>query len=229
LSVFVAQVPDSRRAILEFLKRNGTASIAQLAAELALTGEGVRQHLLQLQREGYIEAKAKSASDRPRTGRPATYYQLTVAGDHLFNKRYDVLAIAVMDAIGEEFGSDAAKRVFARVTDTLVHHDQTKVEGLPLEKRVEAVKDWYGAGDPYMDLETSEDGFLLIERNCPFLNVAMQRPVLCAVSVNSLTRLIGARVVREESFQRGFGRCVFRVYTNEPVEPDAWQFKLEGE
>jgi predicted ArsR family transcriptional regulator len=220
----MAQVPDSRRAILEFLKRNGIASISQLAGELALTGEGVRQHLLQLQREGYIEAKAKSASDRPRTGRPATYYQLTVAGDHLFNKRYDVL-----DAIGEEFGSDAAKRVFARVTDTLVHHDQTKVEGLPLEKRVEAVKDWYGAGDPYMDLETSEDGFLLIERNCPFYNVAMQRPALCAVSVNSLTRLIGARVVREESFQRGFGRCVFRVYTNDPVDSDQWQFKLEGE
>src|SRR5206468_12583732 len=139
------------------------------------------------------------------TGRPATFYQLTVAGDHLFTKRYDVLAIAVMDAIGLELGVDAAKRVFARVTDTLVRTDEPKVRDKTLEQRVQAVKDWYGQGDPFMDVETTSDGFRLIERNCPFINVAMQRPALCSISVNSLTRLLGARVVREESFQRGFG------------------------
>jgi predicted ArsR family transcriptional regulator len=222
-------VPDSRHLILDVLKRNGAATIAQLAGDLHLTGEGVRQHLLQLHREGLIEAKAKSASERPRTGRPATFYQLTVTGEHLFTKRYDVLAIAVMDAIGEELGADAAKRVFARVTDTLVHTDEPKVRNLGLEERVQAVKDWYGQGDPFMDVETTDDGFRLIERNCPFFNVAMQRPALCSISVNSLTRLLGARVVREESFQRGYGRCVFRVLANEPVDSNSWAFELESD
>jgi len=225
----MGQVADSRRAILELLKRNGAASISQLANDLHLTGEGVRQHLLQLHREGLIEAKPRATGEPQRTGRPATYYQLTVAGDHLFTKRYDVLAIAVMDAIGPELGMDAAKRVFARVTDTLVHTDQPKVRDKNLEERVQAVKDWYGQGDPYMDVETTEDGFRLIERNCPFYNVAMQRPALCSISVNSLSRLLGARVVREDSFQRGFGRCVFRVLANEPIDESKWEFKFEGE
>jgi len=83
----MSQVPDSRRAILELLKRAGVLTIAQLADSLQLTGEGVRQHLLQLQREGLVEAKGKSSGDRPRTGRPATYYQLTVAGEHRFPTR----------------------------------------------------------------------------------------------------------------------------------------------
>jgi len=223
------QHPDSRRGILEYLKRHGAATIAQLAQELQLTGEGVRQHLLQLQGESFVEPKPRTSRERGRTGRPATFYQLTLAGEHLFPKRYDVVTLAVLDAIGDEFGTDASKRVLSRVTDTLISHDEPRVKDQPLEQRIEEMKTWYGSGDPYMDVEHVDGDYRLIERNCPFFNVAMKQPALCAVSVNALTRLLGVRVEREESFQRGFGRCVFRVYTNEPIEPAKWTFKLENE
>jgi len=42
----VDQLPDSRRAILIALKRQGSATIANLADELKLTGEAVRQQSL---------------------------------------------------------------------------------------------------------------------------------------------------------------------------------------
>jgi hypothetical protein len=57
----------------------------------------------------------------------------------------------------------------------------------------------------------------------------MSRPALCSVSVNALTRLLGVRVRREETFQNGFGRCSFHVYADEPIDPDTWEFKLESE
>ncbi len=50
------------------------------------------------------------------------------------------------------------------------------MRGLGLAERVSALKDVYGAGDPYMEVEKVRGGFRLIERNCPFLNIAMQRP-----------------------------------------------------
>ncbi len=78
-----------------------------------------------------------------------------------------------------------------------------------------------------MDVEEVSDGFRLLERNCPFINTAMKRPSLCSVSVNALTRLLGVRVVREEKFQNGDGRCVFHVYAAEPVE--STDFVLESE
>ena len=90
--ITVDQLPDSRRAILMALKKQGTATIARLADELQLTGEAVRQQLLQLQREGWIEAKVTRNPERGRTGRPATSYCLTEAGDHLFPKHYDTCA-----------------------------------------------------------------------------------------------------------------------------------------
>lgn len=194
-----------------------------------MTGEAIRQQLLQLQREGWIEPKVTRNADRGRTGRPATNYCLTEAGDHLFPKHYDALNVAMMDAIAEELGEDAAKRVLHHVTEEKVALVEPSLRGLTLRDRMRVLKDWYLSGDPYMEIDEVEGDFRLIERNCPFINTAMRRPALCSVSVNALVRLLGFRVAREEKFQNGDGRCIFRIYANEPVDAAKWQFKLESE
>ena len=218
-------LPESRRAIVEELKSRGAATIAQLAPHLGLTGEAVRQQLLQLQREGWIEAVVDPETVRGRTGRPATVYRLTNAGEHLFPKHYDTLSLAMIDAIAEELGLDAAVRVLARVSNDRVSGLRPMIAGRTLEERLEVLKGWYSDDDPYMSVERDGDDYKLIERNCPFYNTAMNRPALCSVSVHALTQLLGVRVHREEKFQNGDGRCVFRVHTNEPVSDAA--FALE--
>lgn len=227
--ISVDQLPDSRRAILLALKRQGPSTIAQLAYQLQLTGEAVRQQLLQLQREGWIESRVARGDERGRTGRPATRYNLTEAGDHLFPKSYDLLNVAVIDAVAEELGPDAAVRVLKRVCDDRVAVEGKTLQGMPLENKVEALKGLYASADPYMTSEKVDDGFLLVERNCPFFNTAMRRPALCSVSVNALTRLLGVRVERDETFQAGAGRCVFHIYADEPIDAAKWEFQLESE
>jgi predicted ArsR family transcriptional regulator len=223
----VDQLPDSRRAILHALKRQGACTISRLAEELRLTGEAVRQQLLQLQREGWVDAKTPRNSERGRTGRPATSYTLSEAGDHLFPKNYDLLNVALIDAIGEELGAEAAARVLRRVYETRVALAEGALQGMTLEQKVEALRGLYFESDPFMDVERVDGGdFRLVERNCPYFNTAMRRPVLCSVSVNALTKLLGVRVDREEKFQRGDGRCVFRIRANQPVSD--WEFRLES-
>ncbi len=185
--------------------------------------------MLQLQREGWIEAKVNRTHERGRTGRPATSYNLTEAGDHLFPKNYDLLNVAVLDAVTSEFGSELAKKVLRRVSDERVAAIKPGVADLPLDKRVEALRNLYSENDPYMEVESVDDGFLLVERNCPYFNTAMQRPALCSISVDTLIRVLGVRVEREERFQDGAGRCVFHIYAKEPVDPESWAFKLESE
>ena len=189
----------------------------------------MRQQLLQLQREGWIEARVTRSAERGRTGRPATSYSLTEAGDHLFPKHYDALNVAMMDAVSEELGGDALKKVLGRITNEKVALTEPALHALPVSARMQALKDWYLKDDPHMELEQVEGGFRLIERNCPFINTAMSRPSLCSISVNALTKLLGVRVAREEKFQNGDGRCIFRVYTNEPVDTATWEFQLESE
>ena len=194
-----------------------------------MTGEAVRQQLLQLQREGWSEAKVTRSSERGRTGRPATSYSLTEAGDHLFPKHYDALNVSMMDAIAEELGPEGLKRVLEKITNDKAALIESNLASLPLAARVAALKDWYLKDDPHMAVQQVEGGYRLIERNCPYINTAMNRPSLCSISVNALTKVLGFRVAREEKFQNGDGRCVFRVYAEEPVDPATTPFRLESE
>ncbi len=210
-------MPDSRRAILVALKQRGSATIAQLATLLGLTGEAVRQQLVQMHRDGWIESGADRTAERGRTGRPAARYLLSQAGDHLFPKQYDALVVAMYDAVEEKLGPEAANQVLERLVDSKVATFEPAMRGLPLSDRVAMLKSWYLDDDPFMTTEEAGNGYRLVERNCPYLNAAMGRPTLCNVSVNALTRLLGVRVEREERFQNGDGRCVFRIYADEPA------------
>jgi predicted ArsR family transcriptional regulator len=187
----------------------------------------VRQQLLQLQRDGWVESKAQRGAERARTGRPATLYSLSEAGDHLFPKHYDALTVAMLDAVSENFGNEALLRVLARLADERVATVGPSMRGLPLEEKVLSLKNWYLEGDPYMGAETTGASYVLKERNCPFLNAALVRPMICSVTVNAMTRVLGYQVVREERFQNGDGRCVFRVMKDQPIDPENYPFELE--
>ena len=221
------QLPDSRRAIVIALKDSGGATIAQLAPPLGLTGEAVRQQLLQLREEGWVESVLDRDSVRGRTGRPATKYRLTAEGENLFPKHYDDLAVSMIDAVAEELGDDAALRVLERVANDRVDVLQPLAKSGTLEERLGVMKGFYFDGDPYMEYERTNGDFKLIERNCPLYNAAMRRPIVCAVTINALTRLLGVRVARDEKFQDGHGRCVFHVYAHEPIDADVWRFARE--
>ncbi|UOF89096.1 winged helix-turn-helix transcriptional regulator [Fodinisporobacter ferrooxydans] len=223
----IEQLSDVRRNILEALKRNGPVTIAELANRFAMTGEAIRQHLLILEKEGWVERKIFRASHG--AGRPSTRYRLTSEGEHLFPKNYVSLAVEVIDTITEHFGQDALRHVLESMTEHRVREWEPRVNGLSLSERVNVLRDIYQENDAYMEIEQSGDQVCLIEKNCPFLNVAKRRPALCSVTVSAFTRLLGCRVVREERFQNGDGRCVFRVLVDQPIDPETSVFSYEDE
>ncbi len=176
---------------------------------LHLTGEAVRQQLLQLQREGWVSNDVPKG-DRHRTGRPASIFRLTAAGDHLFPKAYDELAANLLAFAGDD--------PLQRLADAKVKSVDTSLRDLSLAAKVDALKSLYSPDDPYMSVETTRDGYRLVERNCPYYNVAMENASICNVSIDVLTRLLGVRVEREETFQGGDGRCAFRIFANQPLK-----------
>jgi predicted ArsR family transcriptional regulator len=224
------QLPTTRKSILEALKRDGKAAIADLAARLGMSGEAVRQQLLQLQREGWVEAIRDEAHEK-RSGRPAAHYRLTSAGDHLFPKHYDQMGVALLDAVASHLGPDALSRVLAGITDAHAKQWEPRLAGRTLPEKLQVLTAMYDPqgtnGGAYAHVENGANGLRLVEQNCPFLNVATERPVICSISVALLSQLLGVEVVREERFQDGDGRCVFRVYDQRPIPEDQRGWKLE--
>lgn len=218
-------VGDSRRTILTSIKENERATIAQLAALLGSTREAVRQHLVQLTRLGWVRATVETPRKKGHGGRPAASYSLTPEGEQVFPKQYDRLSIDLLALIGDELGPEARLKVLKGMADRFVRDWTPRLAGLPLEAQVEALKGIYSPGDPYTTTERVAGGYRLIERNCPYLKVALEHPEFCSITVNAMTRLLGTQVTREERFQDGGSRCVFRVLTDRPVADQ--RFELE--
>lgn len=201
---------EARRSILVALKRNGPMGITDLSAMSEITYEAVRQHLVRLEAEGWVSKRLERGTVGP--GRPASRYRLTQAGDHLFPKSYDDLAVALIDAAADRLGPEAVRGLLEEIAAKKVARLLPRVSGKPLGERLSVVTDVYQTDDPFCRVEYGDDeGPRVVEMNCPYLEVAKRRPALCSVTVSVLRRLLGRQVVRTERFQDGDGRCVFKV------------------
>lgn len=223
VSTTLDQLPETRRLILQLIKERGGTTASEIAGALGVSAEAARQHLVQLQTSGWVEAR--NVRDRGRMGRPSTTYTISIAGENLFPKLYDELLIALVHAAAEAFGPEAPESVWASLADARTRGWQHLQDQPQIRERVNALRDLYVRKDPYIRVQPHPEGYDLVELNCPFLNVALQYPALCSTSVNMLSRVLGRRVVREKRFQDGDGLCVFRVYANEPLAIE--QFERE--
>lgn len=221
------EVSEIRRAILAIVKRRGSATVQELADELRISYEGARQQVVQMHREGWLDRQVER--NGPRVGRPRSHYRLTPAGDHLFPKHYDALTVELIDALTARFGAAGLRDVLADLAEARVREWAPRLAGLSLPEKLERLRGIYLEDDPFISVEQTADGApRLVERNCPFLNVASRRPALCSLTVNTLSRLLGCRVVREERFQAGDGCCAFRVVADRPAGPGSG-FRFEDE
>jgi predicted ArsR family transcriptional regulator len=209
-------VTDFRREILSYLKQKGEVTVQEAADRFAITHEGARRQFLQFEKEGWIVRRARRGEQRS-AGRPTLGFALTAAGDHLFPKHYDALSLELIEAVVKTSGPEALRALLAAIAEKQATKWEPQLRGKSLEERLDLLKGLYFDGDPYMAVRKSGGEIRLIENNCPFLNVATQQPALCSLTVGTLQKLLGVRVVREESFQAGDRRCVFRVLRDEPV------------
>jgi predicted ArsR family transcriptional regulator len=215
----------TRRDILLHLKHRGGATIAELAAVLAISDEGTRQHLIYLERNGWITRRdAKDTAGR--SGRPASIYHISPNGEAFFPKKYDELAVALIDTVLELHGPKAIEAALARIADAKVSDWMDKMRGKSLPEKLEMLKNYYHEGDEFTTVQRGGDTSI-IERNCPYLDVALERPALCSVTVSVLSRLLGYEVRRRQTFQRGDGCCEFEVLTDRPIDAE-FQFALEA-
>src|SRR5438445_11060950 len=82
---------STRMEVLELLRRKGHASAESIASDLGVTPNAVRQHLTNLERDGFVV----SHPERRRRGRPSLLFSLTERADSVSPKRSGQLASMV--------------------------------------------------------------------------------------------------------------------------------------
>src|SRR4249920_3825489 len=88
-------VESSDRSIVDFLRRRGEATVAEMTELLGVTATAVRQRLTRLMEQGLIERQSEAAG----RGRPTHRYSLTPAGVRSAGNNYDQLAQVLWDEV----------------------------------------------------------------------------------------------------------------------------------
>lgn len=216
---------DIRMRILRLVKAGGSCSIGAIAKRLRVSHEGARKQVAALETNGWLTREP--GPETGKRGRPQEEYRVTAAGDRVLPKAYERLSSDLIAGVAAAGGPSSVRQVLSALADMRVAAWQPLLAGLPAEAKLERLRGLYLKDDPFMSVEKRDGDLILIERNCPFLDVAMEHPALCSLSVSTLERLLGHPVSRVEKFQSGNGRCVFRIRLGESLrEPP---FRLETE
>jgi predicted ArsR family transcriptional regulator len=203
--------PRTRAAILELLKRLGPQDAFALSRHLGVSPMAVRLHLYQLQ----VDRLVTYQEIRRPLGRPMKRWRLTPAAGRLFPDGHGRLAVDLLGAIREAFGTRGLGRALA-----LYSHEQAQLlrrrmsPGAPLATRLQVLRDLRSRDDYMADLQTAGDGeFILAENHCPISAAASSCIELCEAELTAFRKALGksAIVERYEHILAGANRCAFRV------------------
>jgi len=198
---------STRMEVLELLRRKGAASAESIATDLGVTPNAVRQHLTNLERDGFV----KSQPERQRRGRPSLLFSLTERADSVFPKRYGQLATMVLTEVQEMGGPEALDEIFARVAARHARAVEPDLEGLDFDEKLRHVVAWIGRAGTLAEQTPTEEGIKVTIHNCPFRNTALKFPQVCTITPQLMSRLLDAPVSQSDSIHRRDPYCSFVV------------------
>ena len=206
---------STRRELLVLLRSKPGSTVNELAADLGLSVVGVRRHLDKLADEGMVEHVRVPTPHK--AGRPPEGWRLSSVGRELFPRRYDTLALELLEDLAEEAGPEAVEAVLARRTDKLAAEYEAKLEGLtdPAD-RLRAVAELRDEAGYVTECHEGDDGeVLLVENNCAIHRVAEKHGVVCSMELVLFRRVLGpdVEVARVSHTMAGDPVCCYRMCT----------------
>ena len=203
----LADLPPTRRAILEHLRTHGEARAETLAEALRITPGAVRQQLSGLSAAGLVDFR----DERPGPGRPRRHWSLAASAEGLFPKTYGELATQLLGYVEDE---DPAllQRVFARRGEARTADAAERLGGLDLPGRVAGLAAILDEQGYLAEFEETDDGYRITEHNCAILAVARRHGHACSTELAFLRSLLpDAEVTRVAHVLSGSHACVYEV------------------
>ena len=198
-----------RQEILTILKRQGEATVDELAARLDLTPVTVRHHLDILRADGLVEAS--SIRRRRGPGRPQYVYTLTDGASNHFPTDYDGLSNELLDEIKNRLGDATVKDIFDGIADKRLENAPRVSPALTLEDRMDRLVDYMVERGHIAQWEKNDNGFFIHASNCPYQNVATKHPELCAIDQYLWEQLSGFKVACRQRITDGAHSCIYQV------------------
>lgn len=200
---------ETRQQILTILKEKGSATVGDLAGNLALTPITVRHHLSILLGEGYLSAQQV----RRKVGRPHYLYSLTDKASDLFPQSYHILTDRLLDELKVMVGQDGMEVLLTRLADKLAATVIPQIGGGTLEQRLDQAAILLVEEGFLARWEKTADGYVFYELNCPYRRVIQRHPEVCTMDQRFLSEVLHIGVEKIDCIVSGGERCSYKVHT----------------
>lgn len=214
----------TRRAIYLFVRERAEGvTAAQVAEQFGLHPNVARHHLDKLAAGGYVEVEVARPAGGG-AGRPSKHYtaigedpvrELPVRSDDLvlslLGKALALLPRDQAEAMAEEVGQEYGRALAAGLTGADLAAGQRS-----LRSAMQAVADALTAHGFAAHTDQRNNQLRIINQHCPFGDVAIEHPVICAVDRGMVKGMLSALygetdVVTEASLPHGDTFCATAV------------------
>jgi len=196
---------STRGQILQLL-RTKDHTVNELAAELQLTDNAVRAHLLSLERDGLVH----QSGTQPGFRKPHATYALTADAEQIFPKAYGPLVDLILTVFSRKLTPSELQAGMREVGRKVANEHLREVEGKTRQQRIKAalrvLSDLGGAAS----FEKSEGKHFIRGHGCPLAAATSHHPAACLIAESLLSQVIGAPV-KERCVHLPAPSCCFEI------------------
>ncbi len=197
----------TRDRILQTLLRHPRSTIENLAQAVGINAISVRHHLTNLQMEALVAAE----EERHGVGRPRLVYFLTEVGLEKFPTRYLRLTSRLLTQMKDRFPQPMVSEMFKEVATSMADEHAAELKGLSVEERLEVMKDLLADEGFVVEWEKNEDGYLIHEITCPYLQVGQAHPEVCTVDQTLISKMLAVPANKIQCILSGAAHCTYVV------------------
>nr|WP_296077103.1 ArsR family transcriptional regulator [uncultured Actinoplanes sp.] len=203
----------TRDRVAQLLLERGSATAAELGAQLGLSPAAIRKHLDAMLADRLVETREVRRQGPRGRGRPAKTFTLTAAARETFPHFYDGIATAALRWIADHHGDEAVGAFAASQVKALEERCRAALceAGDDPIARAEALAEALTAEGYAANATTIASGGQLCQHHCPVAHVAAEFPQLCDAETEVISRLIGTHVQRLATIAHGDGVCTTHI------------------
>jgi predicted ArsR family transcriptional regulator len=198
---------ESTRGRILALLRIAPRTVDDLAAELGLTDNAVRQHLTGLERDGLV----RSAGVRrpPGAGKPATVYEMEAAAEQLMSNAYAPVLGTLLEVLTDELPTAQHRRILRETGRRLAALAGGRASG-DFPARVAAAADVLKALGGTVHVEQKRGAAFIRGAACPLASAVARNPRVCH-AVETLVSEISGEETAECCDRADRPRCCFEI------------------
>ena len=217
MSIIDLLASGTKGDLLRLMKNAGSLSLDEAMAATGLARTTLREHLLQLERDGFIRKYAERTKGR---GRPSHRYEITEEGDRFFPRRDGVLLrelIAFLQKEGEEelvasffesFWNERTQEVRRRLGEVRPDDERERLEVLAEILREQGFMP---------EIKRGSSGLVIRECNCPFPEAVKQSRLPCRLEAQFYEAIFETPAKRVSYIPDGHSACTYEF----PPEPES--------